>query len=61
MRVPDGRVTDLYAGVGLFAVSLAARGVTEIVAVEGDRASARDLEANAAAYGGAITVSQRIS
>jgi tRNA/tmRNA/rRNA uracil-C5-methylase (TrmA/RlmC/RlmD family) len=25
-HVPDGRVTDLYAGVGLFAVSLAARG-----------------------------------
>lgn len=58
VHVPDGPVTDLYAGVGLFAVSLAARGVTAIVAVEGDRASARDLEANAAAYGGAITVSQ---
>jgi len=58
MRVPSGAVTDLYAGVGLFAVSLAARGVTEIMAVEGDRASARDLEANAAVYGGAIAVSQ---
>ena len=57
-RVPDGTVTDLYAGVGLFAVSLAARGLATIIAVEGDRASARDLEANAAAYGGAITVSQ---
>ncbi len=58
MRVPSGAVTDLYAGVGLFAVSLAARGVTRIMAVEGDHASARDLEANAAAYGGAITVKQ---
>ena len=56
-HVPDGAVTDLYAGVGLFAVSLAARGVAGIVAVEGDHASARDLEANAAPYGGAITVS----
>jgi 23S rRNA (uracil1939-C5)-methyltransferase len=58
VRVPSGAVTDLYAGVGLFAVSLAARGVTRIMAVEGDHASARDLEANAAAYGGAITVKQ---
>jgi len=55
-QVPNGRVTDLYAGVGLFAVSLAARGVGEIVAVEGDRSSARDLESNAAPYGAAIRV-----
>jgi 23S rRNA (uracil1939-C5)-methyltransferase len=55
-QVPDGTVIDLYAGVGLFAVSLAARGLRTIVAVEGDRSSARDLDANAAAYGGAIAV-----
>jgi 23S rRNA (uracil1939-C5)-methyltransferase len=55
-RVPDGTVIDLYAGVGLFAVSLAARGLRTIVAVEGDRSSARDLDTNAAAYGGAIAV-----
>jgi len=54
--VSDGRVTDLYAGVGLFAVSLAARGLREIVAVEGDNSSARDLESNAAAYGTAVHV-----
>jgi 23S rRNA (uracil1939-C5)-methyltransferase len=54
--VPDGSVTDLYAGVGLFAASLAARGVRQIVAVEGDRSSVRDLEPNAAAYGAAIRV-----
>ena len=41
-QVPDGVVIDLYAGVGLFAVSLAASGHTRIVAVEGDRSSARD-------------------
>jgi 23S rRNA (uracil1939-C5)-methyltransferase len=55
-QVPDGGVTDLYAGVGLFAVSLAAAGRGGIVAVEGDRSSARDLDANAAPYAGAIAV-----
>ena len=55
-QVPDGSVTDLYAGVGLFAVSLAARGVGRIVAVEGDRSSVRDLESNAAPHGIAIHV-----
>jgi len=53
-QVPDGTVTDLYAGVGLFAVSLAAEGRRRVIAVEGDRSSARDLEANAAAYGTAV-------
>ena len=46
-QVPEGTVTDLYAGVGLFAASLAAQGQRQIVAVEGDRSSARDLESNA--------------
>jgi 23S rRNA (uracil1939-C5)-methyltransferase len=54
--VPDGEVTDLYAGVGLFAVALAASGRHAVVAVEGDRASAHDLEANAAPYGAALSV-----
>jgi 23S rRNA (uracil1939-C5)-methyltransferase len=39
-------VTDLYAGVGLFSVVLAARG-SQVTAVEGDRSAAGDLEANA--------------
>ena len=39
-------VIDLYAGVGLFSVALAARG-SEVVAVEGDRSSGADLTANA--------------
>ena len=55
-QVPDGAVTDLYAGVGLFAVSLAAHGRRNITAVEGDRSSARDLETNAGAYSPAIHV-----
>jgi 23S rRNA (uracil1939-C5)-methyltransferase len=47
----DGRrIADLYAGVGLFAVTLAARG-HDVVAVEGDRISGRDLATNAAPFG----------
>ena len=55
-HVPEGTVTDLYAGVGLFAAALATQGQRQIVAVEGDRSSARDLESNAQAYGAAIHV-----
>jgi 23S rRNA (uracil1939-C5)-methyltransferase len=46
--VPAGRVLDLYAGVGLFAVAVAVRHGTDVVAVEGDRSSADDLKDNAA-------------
>jgi 23S rRNA (uracil1939-C5)-methyltransferase len=52
------RVLDLYAGVGLFAVMLAAAGRT-VTAVEADRISARDLRANAAPFGGDLHVSRR--
>ena len=46
--VPDaGEVVDLYAGVGLFAVALAALGHLEVTAVEGDRVSGADLRDNA--------------
>jgi 23S rRNA (uracil1939-C5)-methyltransferase len=55
-QVPAGTVTDLYAGVGLFAIPLAAQGERQIVAVEGDRSSARDLDSNAAPYGKALHV-----
>lgn len=55
-HVPDGDVIDLYAGVGLFAVSLAARGVRRITAVEGDRSSAHDLARNAAPFGEIVSV-----
>ena len=42
----DGPVLDLYAGVGLFAAALAARGRDQITAVEGDRISGADLALN---------------
>jgi 23S rRNA (uracil1939-C5)-methyltransferase len=45
---PEGPVLDLYAGVGLFALALAASGRASITAVEGDRASGADLRSNAA-------------
>jgi 23S rRNA (uracil1939-C5)-methyltransferase len=53
--VPSGRVLDLYAGVGLFAAALAARGDTEVTAVEGDRSAAHDLKGNAHTAGGTMT------
>ena len=52
----DGPVLDLYAGVGLFAVSLAGSGRRSITAVEGDRSSGSDLQRNAGAFGDAIVV-----
>jgi 23S rRNA (uracil1939-C5)-methyltransferase len=49
-EVPDsGELLDLYAGVGLFSVPLAAMGHLEVTAVEGDRASGTDLRENARA------------
>ena len=47
---------DLYAGVGLFSVSLAHSGRERITAVEGDRTSARDLMANASRSADAVRV-----
>jgi 23S rRNA (uracil1939-C5)-methyltransferase len=44
---PDGTVLDLYAGVGLFSVALAATERRDITAVEGDRVSGADLRHNA--------------
>jgi 23S rRNA (uracil1939-C5)-methyltransferase len=52
--VEPGPVVDLYAGVGLFGVALAACGRGAIAAIEGDRVSAQDLKANATPYGPAI-------
>jgi 23S rRNA (uracil1939-C5)-methyltransferase len=54
--VEPGPVVDLYAGVGLFAVALAATGRTAVTAVEGDRIGAQDLKANAAPYASRLTV-----
>jgi 23S rRNA (uracil1939-C5)-methyltransferase len=49
---PDsGEVVDLYAGVGLFSVVLAALGRLQVTAVEGDRISGSDLRENARPHG----------
>ncbi len=49
-----GRLLDLYAGVGLFAIAAATASGARVVAVEGDRFAARDLDVNARASGAAI-------
>ena len=52
----ESPVLDLYAGVGLFAVSLAACGHRDVTAVEGDRISGGDLQRNAALNGSRFRV-----
>ena len=52
----DPPVLDLYAGVGVFAVTLAARGVNAVMAVEREPCSVLDLESNVRAVGTAIEV-----
>ena len=47
-RITVGPVVDLYAGVGLFAVALASRGLEAITAVEQDASARADLAANTA-------------
>jgi len=53
---PAGPVIDLYAGVGLFGVCLAATGRHEVIAVEGHPGSAADLAVNAEPYAARISV-----
>jgi 23S rRNA (uracil1939-C5)-methyltransferase len=55
-EVAGDRVIDLYAGVGLFSVALAATSPREIVAVEGDHASGADLRQNAGSCAASITL-----
>lgn len=57
-QVPPGDAVDLYAGVGLFAVALAARGDTTVTAVEGDELAFADLSRNAQAFDGRLHVVQ---
>ena len=45
-----GNIADLFAGVGLFAAEAASRGA-EVIAVESDPTSSRDLAKNLAAFG----------
>jgi 23S rRNA (uracil1939-C5)-methyltransferase len=53
---PDGPVLDLYAGVGLFSIALAALGREGVIAVEGDRSSGADLQRNASPFGDRLTL-----
>ena len=58
-RVPEGPVVDLYAGVGLFGLSLAAARNASIVAVEGDPVSGSNLKTNAEPFGERVRVERR--
>ena len=58
--VPPGPVVDLYAGVGLFGLALAAARTDHVTLVEGDRVSGADLLANAVPYLDRVDV-QRMS
>jgi 23S rRNA (uracil1939-C5)-methyltransferase len=54
--VPSGPVVDLYAGVGLFGLSLAAAGAGDITLVEGDPISSADLAGNAEPFADRVHV-----
>jgi tRNA/tmRNA/rRNA uracil-C5-methylase (TrmA/RlmC/RlmD family) len=54
--VPDGPVVDLYAGVGLFGLALAAAGRDGVTLVEGDPISGASLVANAQPFAGRVRV-----
>jgi 23S rRNA (uracil1939-C5)-methyltransferase len=58
--VSGGPVIDLYAGVGLFGLSLTASGHANVTLVEGDPISGHDLEENAQPYADHVRV-ERIS
>lgn len=58
--VPGGPVVDLYAGVGLFGLSLAALGHDTVTLVEGDYTSGASLTVNAASHGPGVQV-RRVS
>jgi 23S rRNA (uracil1939-C5)-methyltransferase len=57
--VGTGPVIDLYAGVGLFGLSLAAAGAPGVIVVEGDPVSGVDLKQNAEPFGDRVRVERR--
>jgi 23S rRNA (uracil1939-C5)-methyltransferase len=56
--VPPGPVVDLYAGVGLFGLSLAAAAGNDVTLVEGDLVSGESLEQNAEPFAGRVSVAR---
>jgi 23S rRNA (uracil1939-C5)-methyltransferase len=56
---PPGPVVDLYAGVGLFGLSLAASGCEHVTLVEGDPIAGSDLAGNAEPFGDRVRVEAR--
>jgi 23S rRNA (uracil1939-C5)-methyltransferase len=54
--VPAMQAVDLYAGVGLFGLSLAAAGAERVTLVEGDAVSGADLRRNAEPFGKRVRV-----
>ena len=54
--VPPGPVVDLYAGVGVFGLSLAAAGYDQVTLVEGDPISGASLVENAEPCGAQVRV-----
>jgi 23S rRNA (uracil1939-C5)-methyltransferase len=57
--VPPGPAIDLYAGVGLFGLSLAAAGREQVTAVEGDLVASADLARNAEPLGVRVAAVRR--
>lgn len=57
--VPAGPVVDLYAGVGLFGLSLAVAGAEHVTLVEGDRVSGQSMRENAEPFGTRVRVEPR--
>jgi 23S rRNA (uracil1939-C5)-methyltransferase len=53
---PAGPVVDLYAGVGLFGLAIAAAGAPAVTLVEGDRVSGADLERNAKPFADRVEI-----
>ena len=58
-RIAQGAVVDLYAGVGLFGLAVAASGGGSVTLVEGDQVSGADLERNAMPFRSRVTVARQ--